>query len=193
MEKYPLERFACLLDTASHRTDNNAPFPHLADGESSQYAIFSRPRKKKVSLTSLPSSKLYEPSCIGPIAEQCGQVRHFREMKGCIPEPLWKANLWLAAFCKDGDRFARDWSSGYEGYTFEETQAALDRGREYGPTTCEKFHSVKADICEACPYWAARNFKSPIVLGKGKAEPAGNEQVAPPKKRWTGSVPRREL
>ena len=183
MEKYPLERFACLFNATSDRADGNVPFPHLADGEANQCSVFSRTRKKTVSLTSLVRSELDEPSFLALIAEQCGQVRHFRETKGCLPEPLWYANVELAAFCQDGKTLAHEWSSGDERYTYEETQERLDRARNFGPTTCVKFHSLKLDICEKCPHWVAKKFKSPIVLGRitpGPTPNHGTEQSSSP-------------
>jgi Protein of unknown function (DUF3631) len=105
------------------------------------------------------------PAWSNHIAAQCAQVARLRDERGCIPEPSWYACLCLLAFCDDGNERGHEWSAGYEGYTFEETQARLDRARTLsGATTCEHFHSLDSAICEACPHW--RKIKSPISLGR---------------------------
>jgi putative DNA primase/helicase len=73
----------------------------------------------------------------------------------------------------DGEALAHEYSSGYDGYTFDETANELDRLREYGPTTCRKFHSDNPATCEACPHWG--KIKSPIVLGYRRKTTAGSQ------------------
>jgi hypothetical protein len=103
------------------------------------------------------------------IAEQCEQLARLREERGCVVEPLWYASLGILAYCDDGDDVAHEWSSGYSGYTYEETQARLDRARTLsGATTCAHFHSLDPKTCEACPHW--QEIKSPIVLGRVSEE-----------------------
>jgi predicted P-loop ATPase len=93
----------------------------------------------------------------------------------------------LLAFCQDGDKLAHEWSSGdLTRYTYAETQAQLHRAREKlsGPTTCAKFHSVNAAVCEKCPFWGT-NLSSPIVLGRADmamptSVPMSNSPATPP-------------
>jgi hypothetical protein len=98
------------------------------------------------------------------IAEQCAQLREFRDKQGQIPEPLWYAGLGVLAHCEDGDRLAHNWSSGDPRYSPAETQERLERVREFGPTRCDKFHDVNPALCERCPRW--RKITSPIQLGR---------------------------
>jgi hypothetical protein len=111
-------------------------------------------------------------------------VRELRDSKGNLPERLWYAGLGVFAFCENGDRLAHECSSGYPGYTAGETQERLDRQKEFGPTTCEKFHSLNPEVCERCPQWG--RIKSPIVLGRQHATAevratakAGNASATP--------------
>jgi hypothetical protein len=72
-------------------------------------------------------------------------------------------------FCEDGEKFAHEWSSGDERYTEEETRERLDRARQYGPTTCAKFHELNPTVCVRCAWWG--KIKSPIVLGRERRHP----------------------
>lgn len=76
--------------------------------------------------------------------------------------------MGVLAFCEDGEKLAHDWSSGFAGYTHEETQAGLERQRGFGPTTCAQFHKVKPEVCATCQHWG--KLSSPIVLGRGRRE-----------------------
>jgi hypothetical protein len=115
------------------------------------------------------------------IAERCGQIKEFRDTKGNIPNPQWVHVLQVLYHCEDGEELAHEWGSGYKGatyeYTREETSAVLARMGQFGPTTCEKFHEVKKEICEGCPHWDKGKINSPIVLGRRDeaGAPAGKE------------------
>jgi hypothetical protein len=95
-----------------------------------------------------------------------------RDERGKIPEPQWYASLGVLAFCEDGDPLAHEWSSGYAGYTQQETQERLGRARTLsGATTCKKFHGLNPAVCEQCKHWTKIN--SPIALGSPLAPPTG--------------------
>ena len=99
-----------------------------------------------------------------------------RDERGCISEPLWYAGLGVLAYCDDGEECAHEWSSGYDGYTFEETDRKLQQiGRLSGAITCAHFHSLDPKTCEACPHCGTIN--SPISLGKKQL--AGEPWVKP--------------
>jgi hypothetical protein len=106
----------------------------------------------------------YAPARGLQVAERCEQVRALRESEGNLPEPQWYAALGVLAFCDDGDQLAHEWSSGDGRYTEHETHERLERLRQFGPTTCTKFHGLDAVICENCPWWG--KIKSPIQLGR---------------------------
>jgi Domain of unknown function (DUF927) len=104
------------------------------------------------------------------IAERCAALARLRDAQGRIAEPSWYAALGVLAYCAHGDDLGHQWSSGHDNYTFEETQARLDRARSLsGATTCERFHGLDPKTCEACPRW--QKIKSPIVLGYERDEP----------------------
>lgn len=115
------------------------------------------------------------------IAEHCGQLRHFRDVRGDLPEPLWYAGLGVIAHCMDGVDVARAWSDGHPDYD----EAATDRKTAQaknasGPTTCERFKFLRPEGCHGCPH----QVTSPIQLGReGIVEPTPIA-VAEDKKPW---------
>jgi AAA domain len=100
-----------------------------------------------------------------------------QDTRGNLPEPLWYSCLGVLAFAQDGERFAHEWSSGNERYTEQETQERLERARQFGPTSCEKFHGLEPIVCERCPCWG--KIKSPIVLGRRREQAQCEGQGSP--------------
>jgi Virulence-associated protein E len=121
------------------------------------------------------------PHALGQaIVKQCGQLQGFRDKRGNVSEPLWYAALGVLAFCEDGNDLGHEWSNGYPGYTYEETQTRLDRARTLmGATTCEHFHSLNPQVCEACPHWQ-KKIRSPITLGYQNKSTTNAAKVCPP-------------
>jgi hypothetical protein len=107
-----------------------------------------------------------EPSYASVAVSQCNQLRHFRDTRGNIPEPLWYAGLGLLAECEDGHRLAHEWSNGHPAYTVEETDRKFNQAKTAaGATTCERFKSLNPSACAGCPF----TITSPIVLGRQAA------------------------
>lgn len=170
IEPYAIERFDILAAHAGiewpAKRANVLPFPF----DNAPKRLSGRSSRRQIA-EALRQIAAYEPASGLLIAEQCGQVRALRDKKGCLHEPLWYAALGVLAFCEDGDELAHAWSSGYEGYTAQETQERLDRTRQLtGATTCERFHSLDPKTCETCPHW--QKIKSPIVLSQRASGPA---------------------
>jgi len=117
----------------------------------------------------------YPASDAETIAEHCAAVRALRDTQGNIDEPHWHRAIGVVKFCKDGEDKIHEWSSGYEGYTYEETQAKIEQW-EVGPTSCiemDKVVGCKAD----CP--VATKCKFPIQLGASEqADSVAYETVA---------------
>jgi hypothetical protein len=121
------------------------------------------------------------------IVRQCGQLQALRDKRGNIAEPLWYAVLGVLVFCEDGVDLGHKWSKGYPGYTYEETQARLDRARRLkGATTCKHFYSLNPQVCEACAHW--QKINSPIALGDQDNRPIKAPKFcpsgAPPPPSW---------
>ena len=80
-------------------------------------------------------------------------MRALRDERGNVPEPIWYAGLGVLCFASGGDGVGHAWSSGYEGYSFAETQARLDRARQFtGPTTCARFRDLNPAGCDGCAF-----------------------------------------
>jgi hypothetical protein len=92
----------------------------------------------------------YPPSDAHLIAEQCAVIRHIRDTRGNVDEPLWHAGLGVLVHTVQADDIGHEWSSGHPYYDFAETQAKIDRLKAYGPTTCERLDSLSNGLCKGC-------------------------------------------
>lgn len=128
----------------------------------------SSPLRRSSSAGSTLNDKLsyapeYDPGDADAIADQCAQVRLMRERLGRVPEPHWYAVLGVLSFCHEGLRKAQEWSSGYDGYSPEETEAKFRRAEKLtGATTCGRFYELNPDGCTGCPL--AGHINSPISI-----------------------------
>jgi Virulence-associated protein E len=163
LQPYEIGCFQIFASHANERLVSHFEGPLFGLGSPPPYLV-NRP-SRSLSQRAIEGLTVHAPAYSEGIVERCEQVRELRDKMGCLPEPLWYAALGVLAFCEDGDKFAHGWSSGYEKYTREETQERLDRaGTLTGATTCARFHSLSAAICERCEHW--QKIYSPIVLGK---------------------------
>lgn len=99
------------------------------------------------------------------IAEErgCAQLEYIIENQTDISEPLWRAGLSIAKFCRDGEKAIHFISRRYPKYTFEETEQKAAQIK--GPYTCDKFRELgDLKLCKKCKH--RKTIKSPIVLGK---------------------------
>lgn len=176
---YTIELFAKLLEGETHEA--NAQLPALRSPAQQR-----QPRGPGPASGSVPqpltaaAANIYadEPRWTEPVTRGCRQVADLAIHRGRINEPRWYAALGVLAACVDGERYGHHWSSGYAGYTYAETQARLDRSKEFGPTTCQKFESLHPKGCEGCPFRG--KITSPIQLGRqpsqSRSAPASNER-----------------
>lgn len=155
---YDIEDFKCFLEGEN-------------DGNNNSLHPMPRNNRRERSAASVPSiisaaANIYadEPHYTEPVVRGCRQVARLALTNGKLAEPDWYAAIGVLSSCSDGDRYAHHWSSGYAGYTAGETQARLDRSREFGPTTCAKFESVNPGGCDGCPFKG--RITSPIQLGR---------------------------
>ena len=113
------------------------------------------------------------------VAAVCEHMRTFRDSQGNIPEPAWHVGIGTIKHCEDGQDAAHEWSSGYPGYTKEETQAKLDAWA-LPPPGCEKIDKNSGDptICARCPYKDLA--KNPILIANKVYELKHQQQQPPP-------------
>jgi len=175
---YEIEQFKIFIDaTPAAETTTAAPF---VLGELPA-RLRDRPYRGilEKALAGLPE---HSPAFGAEIVKQCGQLQEFWDRRGNISEPIWYANIGVLAFCEDGDALAHELSSGDDRYTFVETQARLDRQREFGPPTCAHFHALNPGTCKQCPHW--EKITSPIVLGQRPGPVSARAQTAAAITRW---------
>lgn len=125
--------------------------------------LANRPKFGKVDNSDLEVSYNGPPASAHHIADQCAIIGEFRNSKGCIEEPLWRACMGVVRHCEDGPELCHEWSSGHEHYTAEETDAKIAGLEGTGPTTCVVLEAYRPAACAACPLRGT--CKSPIAAG----------------------------
>ena len=128
------------------------------------------------------SAPEYPPASALKVAERCPALHHVATLRGDCQEPLWRAMLGLVKHTVEGPELAHEWSGGYEGYSYSETQSKIDAWR-VGPATCDEFARHASD-CINCPHRG--KLKSPIQLGQlTDAE----QQTLPPEQQTLQPAP----
>ncbi len=103
----------------------------------------------------------------------CAQLKNVWENQNTISEPLWRAGLSIAKFCKDAAVAAVKISEQHQGYDHDEMQRKLSEIK--GPYTCDKFDELNPNVCGECPFKG--KIKSPITLGQKIKEASGPVEV----------------
>lgn len=108
------------------------------------------------------NGKSYTPSDANKVADQCKQIREFRDKNGAgQSEPLWYDCLGITAHCTNGEAISQDWSSGHLGYDKAKTAKKLEYRLKIPPTTCAQFKKSNPLDCNGC----TQQCNSPITLG----------------------------
>lgn len=94
------------------------------------------------------------------VADKCAVIKMFRDEPEKMLEPEWYNAIGIVSKCVDGEQIVHDWSSGYEGYTYDETQTKIEQWTDLGPATCEKIDE-SSECREDCPY----KVTTPMQLG----------------------------
>lgn len=125
---------------------------------------FVTPTQPKVKLPEeFAATATYPPANPKKVLAQCATLRHVAARRGNIPEPLWYAAIGTMSYTEKGYKVGHYISNGYPGYTYEETQARMERWQDTcsGPATCAKFRSLSPETCAGCTHAVT----SPIQLG----------------------------
>ena len=115
------------------------------------------------------------PSSAILMAEKCGVMGLMRDTHGNVDQPTWYYSLGVLLHTTEAPAICHEWSDGHPDYKAEDTDAALARLAEHGPTTCEKLAEHQGAICEACPFRG--QITGPIQLGRPRVEKATVETV----------------
>lgn len=100
----------------------------------------------------------------------CQQLASVMEVRGNVPEPLWRAALSVVNTCKyeNTEEEQATWredirsvSDGYPGFSMVEAEEKLEGIR--GPYTCEVWESTNPGGCAGCPFKGVLTV--PITLG----------------------------
>lgn len=104
--------------------------------------------------SNLMTSPNFRPSSAYRIAEHCAVIRHVRDTRGNVPEPLWHSVLGVLIHTLEGEPVCHDWSKGHPNYNQAETQSKIERLKNYRPTSCIRLCSLSGGLCDGCSYWA---------------------------------------
>jgi hypothetical protein len=114
----------------------------------------------------------------------CPQTKRLVLSRGNVPEPQWwDGIIGNIQFVEDGERLVHKVSSGYKGYSQEETQARIERWRaKGGPVKCATLEATCGtfgSICKTCQYRSKDSH--PVVLARLHEipQPLQLKQVSP--------------
>ena len=138
-----------------------------AQNKKVQVAVLHPPRKPRLNAV-FAANQEYPDSSALLVAEECAQLRLIKDKKGDVSEPIWYAGIGVLRFCTEGNNLIHDWSSGYTGYSYDETEQKIEQNKiaQTGPTSCHKFGEVNPQGCIGCTY--CNKIVSPIQLGVPK-------------------------
>jgi len=111
-------------------------------------------------------------------SESSGCVQIYRALtyQDDVSEPIWRGMLSVLKACSDGSRErAHKISSGYDGYSPEETDAKWDNLTSDKRYTCNKFEEENPEGCLACPNRG--KLRSPLYVGKSIKEATEEENT----------------
>jgi hypothetical protein len=139
------------MDGHLYTLEELKPYLVFADAKEAPLASPVPQKSDKAYPDALEASRIYEG---------CMVIRDLMEHPEKQTEPLWKASLDNLCLASDGVQACHEFSSGYGGYSFEETERKIAHARKSRkPCTCEHFRSLGAD----CPEGGC-GVKAPVVF-----------------------------
>lgn len=85
----------------------------------------------------------------------CAVIRDMAQNPNALSEPAWKMALNIVVRCENGMEAAHEFSRGYDGYDYAETQGKAEAADQFGkPVTCATLVGVydRAYVCAACQH-----------------------------------------
>lgn len=81
-----------------------------------------------------------EINLVGPAERMCGKcafIDHCIENAATLPEPMWHAMISIVAVTEDGQDKVHEWSEGYPGYSYDQTEEYYERAAKMSrPCSC---------------------------------------------------------
>lgn len=107
-----------------------------------------------------------------PVILGCAQMQAAIKNPNAVSEPLWRALISNLMLCENGETHCHTFSSGYSGYSFQETASkvqaisnSMARGAT-GPVKCDTIDELNPGVCSGCPHRLKKYpIKAPVVLG----------------------------
>lgn len=168
---------------ATHRKDPTNPKPVTLIHASAQYKVLELIPKLKqyleVNGVKLAKPKhdavvnsefaIYDPNIkmnADAVARKCSQVAFIKDNPSQVSEPMWYAAIGMLRYAENGEAICHEWSSGYIGYSREETDKKIQQhiNANIPPTTCEGFNRLNPGLCESCKHCG--KITTPLQLGR---------------------------
>jgi putative DNA primase/helicase len=106
------------------------------------------------------------PDAVEILSERgCGFLASCKETPNDLTEEQWYAMLGILDWLPNGRHYSHEYSRGYTGYSFEETERKAEQAKQNaGPRTCKNINQIWSK-CGTCPHF--NKITSPIQL-RGK-------------------------
>ena len=96
------------------------------------------------------------------VMNECEFIKWSAANPSKVTEPQWYAGLSVVSRLPDGRKLCHDLSSGYSGYSYDETELKIDQAiARSGPRTCESISKI-FDGCSHCKHY--KRVISPISI-----------------------------
>ena len=105
-----------------------------------------------------------ENDLVGSAERMCGKcafIDHCIENAATLPEPMWHAMISIVAVAEDGQEKVHEWSEGYPGYSYDQTEEYYERAAKMSrPCSCRYIRDFFGFDCpkEGC------GVRAPIVF-----------------------------
>lgn len=92
----------------------------------------------------------------------CKFLAHCKEKPNEVTEEQWYAMLGITDWLPDGRRVSHEYSSGYDGYSIQETDRKADQAKQNaGPRTCKNINAIWSK-CGGCKHF--NKITSPVQI-----------------------------
>lgn len=128
-------------------------------------------------LNALAVTQDYAPALAHVIESKCQQIGWAVKNQNDVSEPMWYALLGVAAYCREPEKTAVEWSKDYSGFDQNEVVRKLAHWKNAaaGPATCTRFQNERPAGCKGCKF--KDRIKSPAQLGSQFQEVAVTESA----------------
>ena len=154
-------------------------------------APYARKKPKPIFAPENKDYGKYQPAEGKTIAKHCKQIQWAIKNQDEVSEAFWFSMLGVAAYTKDPESTAIDWSKEHKGFDKRATLDKLRRWRETakGPAKCATLEKYRPGGCKGCEF--SKKVGSPAQIGlqqEAVKTPEGILPLPDPYKRVNGGI-----